>query len=309
MNILTVYNTCGIRNENRFWYARCIQSILDQNYINNKVVISSCMNSDDCLHWLRVLYSDIDIIKYKDPYTVNITFNKTVQEMVKKYGEFDGYFYIDSGVTLDNPEIITNGVDRLKEQRYGMISFQTDTDTGFESLGFSQDSNTAQIKDNDLIIPVGKACNLHAQIFDNDIYKTFENKIIPDIFRAYCTESTFSFLCAVIKKEWVIVKDILLNHNKGVDGASVGQDHISRQYYNPWNNLLYNRNALEFINDSEAIKVGLGYEECNNIMNHNPDAYDNNFSKYPEQLRKQILKYFYTNETELNYHDIEVSHV
>ena len=41
MNILTLYNTCDIKNENRLWYAQCIQSILDQNYADNKIVISS----------------------------------------------------------------------------------------------------------------------------------------------------------------------------------------------------------------------------------------------------------------------------
>lgn len=310
MKILVVYNTCGIKNEQFIWYSQCIQSILDQNYKNIRVAVSSCMNSDYCINYLKNIFNDsIDIIRYKDPYTVNITFNKTVQEMVKKYGEFDGYFYIDSGVILNNLDTIKNGVDRLIEKKYAMISFQTDTDTGYEPLGFKQDSYTVQIREKDFIIPIGKACNLHAQIFDNTIYKFFDNKIIPDIFRAYCTESTFSFLCASLHKEWVIVKDLLLTHNKGVDGASIGQDHISRKHYNAWNNLLYNRNALDFINDKEAIRIGLGYEECNNIMNHNIEAYDNNFAKYPEELREKILKYFYTSKEELDYSEIGVEYV
>jgi len=310
MKILTVYNICGIKHEQVLWYNRCIQSILNQNHINNKLLVSSCMNSDQCITYLKNLFEDnIDICRFKDSYTVNITFNKSVQEAVKRYGEFDGYFYIDSGVVLNSGDILEEGVKRLSTKKYSMISYQTDTDTGYETLGFKQDSSIVQIINNDFIIPIGKACNLHAQIFSNDIYKTFDNRIIPDIFRAYCTESTFSFLCSVLHKEWVIIKDRLLPHNKGVDGASIGQRHISDTYRNAWNNLLYNRNALDFINDPKAIEVGLGYEECNNIMNHNINAYNDNYAKYKEELRNVILKYFYTNHNELNYNEIEVEYV
>lgn len=310
MKILTIYNTCGIKHEQTSWYEHCLQTILGQDHADNKVLVSSCINSDNCISHLKSVFGEkIDICRFKDPYTVNITFNKSVQEAVARYGEFDGYFYIDSGVLLNNTSVIKNGVERLRTNKYSMITYQTNTDTGFEPLGFLQDSNLVQIKDNDFIIPVGKACNLHAQIFTNDIYKTFDSRIIPDVFRAYCTESTFSFLCSVLQKDWVIVKDILLHHNKGVDGASIGQDHLSREYRNPWNNLLYERNALDFINDSHAKAVGLGYEECNNIMNHNTEAYDGNFSKHPEELAEQILKYFYTNKEELDYSEIGVDYV
>ena len=34
------------------------------------------------------------------------------------------------------------------------------------------------------------------------------------------------------------------------------------------------RDALDFINDPEAYYAGLGYEECNDIMNHNSKSYD-----------------------------------
>ena len=310
MKILTIYNICGIKHEQSLWYGQCLQSIMDQNYSDNKIVVSSCINTDNCINYIKSLFGDtLDICRFKDPYTVNITFNKSVQEAVKRYGEFDGYFYIDSGVLLNHPHVIKNAVDRLKTKKYAMISYQTDTDTGFEPLGFRQDSNTVQIVGDDFNIPIGKACNLHAQVFDHSIYKTFDSRIIPDIFRAYCTESTFSFLCGVVQKDWIIVKDILLHHNKGVDGASIGQDHISKQHMNPWNNLLYNRDALEFINDNKAKSVGLGYEECNNIMNHDPNAFNCNYAKYPKDLAEQILKYFYSTKEELDYDNIRTEYV
>lgn len=311
MKILSVYNICGIKNEDVSWYTRCIKNIIDQQDSEDKVIISSCINSDRCVNSLKETFgSSIDICRFFDPYTVNITFNKSVQEAVKKYGEFDGYFYIDSGVLINNINyVMSETKNRLKTNKYAMIALQTDTDTGYESIGFKQDCNSPQIIDADFVIPIGKACNLHAQIFDQSIYKKFDNRIIPDIFRAYCTESTFSFLCSAVQKDWIIVKDILLHHNKGVDGASIGHSHFSKIYHNPWNNLLYNRNALDFINDPIAKNIGLGYEECNHIMNHDPNAYIENYSKFPEKLTEQILKYFYTNTNELDYAKINNQYI
>jgi len=310
MRILTVYNTCGLKRENVLWYSQCIQSVLDQNYPDNKVVVSACKNSDHGMQYLKNIFGDsIDICKIKDLYTVNVTFNKTVQEMVKKYGEFDAYLYVDSGVIFNHPDVIKEGVERLKQDKYAMISFQTDTDTGLAMLGYKHDCPYAQITGEDLQIPLGKSCNLHVQFFSNDLFKTFDKRIIPDVFRAYCTESTFAFQCSAIHKEWTMVKDILLHHNKGVDGATIGFEHHSKVHRNGWNNLLYDRDALDFINDEYARSVGLGYEECEEIMMHDENAYDGFYSKHPKELTEQILKYFYTTKEELDYHKIEVEHV
>ena len=98
-----------------------------------------------------------------------------------------------------------------------LLNIQTDTDTGLQPLGFLQDSEAAQIIDENFAMPMGSSCNLHAQFFTHDIYESFKSKIIPDVFAAYCTESTFSFINASIKKNWAILKDIVLKHNKNVD--------------------------------------------------------------------------------------------
>ena len=75
---------------------------------------------------------------------------------------------------------------------------------------------------------------------------------------------------------------------------------IGTKLNNPW--------ALEFINDNKAKSVGLGYEECNNIMNHDPSAFNWNYAKYPKDLAEQILKYFYTTKEELDYDNIGVEY-
>ena len=103
----------------------------------------------------------------------------------------------------------------------------------------------------------------------NISYKNIDKgKIIPDVFAAYCTESTFSFLTAAVASKWIILKDLQVKHLKGVDGASSSQPHGSLVYGNSWNNLLYGRDARDFIFNQDAIQSGLGYEECNKIINN-----------------------------------------
>lgn len=299
MNIVSIYNTCGINQDKTDWYSHCIESIFNQT-LKTDVIVSSCLNQYECINTLKSRFGDLlKIVYFPDRLIVNITFNKTCQLISNK--NYNGYLFIDSGVYLKDKNCIEEMASRL--DKYSMITVQTDNDTGFESIGFKQDSIDPQIVNNDFILPIGKACNLHCQIFSKDILDRF-GKIIPDIFAAYCTESTFSFLNAAVGKEWVIIKDIMAIHNKSVDGASSSQPHFSRIHMNPWNNLLYGRDAMSFINDKDAYDAGLGYEECGNIMNHNPDAYIDNFSKYPEKLTHYIKKYFFSNSEEINYDSI-----
>lgn len=298
--ILTVYNTCGINQDRTEWYSRCIESIFNQDY-ETDIVVSSCMNSRPCLETLKSRFGEsLGIIHYPERYIVNVTFNKTVliKDLDNKY---DGFFFLDSGVELTDKTSLSQMQERMSTN--SMVSLQVDIDTGFEPLGFKQNSSTAQIVNQDFKIPLGKGINLHSQIFSRDILDTF-GLIIPDVFAAYCTESTFSFLNACVEKEWVIVKDVMAHHNKAVDGPSSSQPHFSPVYRNPWNNLLYNRNALDFITDANCISCGLGYEECGNIMMHNQDAYDKGKPKYKQELIDNIKKYFYSNKTELDYNDI-----
>ncbi|MBU0778359.1 hypothetical protein KKH23_04700 [Patescibacteria group bacterium] len=56
------------------------------------------------------------------------------------------------------------------------------------------------------------------------------------------------------------------------------------------------------MNDPEAINAGLGYEEIAMIRVHKSDMYDENgFSRYPEKLKRVILKYLYSSKQEIDY--------
>jgi len=308
--MLLVYNTCGINKDNTDWYIHCIESFLSQNFEGFRVVLSSCLNSKECIQELANHFKNrISYCYYSERYTVNVTFNKTVQESVKKYGNFEYYVYIDSGCTFEgNSNVLEAAYNNLKDSEYGMLSLQVTTDEGLQAINpkYLYQTRKIQIKDENLVIPLGKACNGHVIFHSADLLEAYNNKLWPDVFAAYCTESTFTFLCAAIKKRWAILKDIKIEHVKAVDGPSSSVSHISKTFGNPWNNLLYGRDALEFINDPEAIECGLGYEECNNIMMHKKDAYDeNSFPIKPKELLQNINKYFFLNSEELDYETIE----
>ena len=200
----------------------------------------------------------------------------------------------------------------------GIISCQTDTDEGLDQLGnnFKYESTEIQIKSEDYTISVGKAINLHVSLFSNELFKAYD-KILPDVFAAFCTESTFSFLAASVLSKWVIMADRQVRHLKAIDGPVASQPHrVSAAdkdgniiNNNSWNNLLYGREALDFINDPEAYTSGLGFEEHQNIMIHNPVAYKDGLPTDPNGLLKSVKKYLFLSEKEINYDDINTKFI
>jgi len=313
VKILVVYNTCGIKCDNTDWYIKCINGLLNQDFDDYKVVLSSCLNRPECFKKIYNTFGKrISYCYHAEPHTVNITFNKTVQECVKEFGEFESYLYVDSGCFLgESSSSLKDIYDSYKLNSYGILSVQTDTDTCFQSLdpNLKNDSDTPQIVNEDYIIPIGKAINLHFFLFDGEIYKRY-NKILPDVFAAYCSESVLGFICASVNKHWAIMKNLQVKHHKSIDGATLCVPHHSPVHGNHWNNLLYGRDALAFIHDKEAYEVGLGYEECNNIMKHNPDAYNmGGKALHSEGLSRIIGKYLFLSKNDLDYDNIKIKFV
>jgi len=339
--ILLVYNTCGIRRDNTEWYVECINSFLKQDFEGLHIVVSSCMNSTDCI---KRLYSEfknrISYCFYPERYVCQTTFNKTVIEMVKKYGEFEGYLYLDSGITFDNQtDIIKEAYERLRTNKYGIVTIQTDTDTAFNDLlggyvgdemivdspeSFSEWSKKRggyvyqtkfgdiQITGEDYIVPPGGTCNLHANLFSNEMWKYYNKRLLADVFKSFCCEWAFIHMTKGIKKDWVIVKDKQVRHMKALDVPCAGFDTHSRETGNYWDNLFCGRSAKEFMNDPEAIKAGLGYHNHPNVpldsrMQYDLNAYDeSNNAKYPEKLAEIVKKYFFLTKEELDYDKIKV---
>ena len=311
-----------MKAENIKYYVASIDSILNQNFEDYKIVISMFKNTFACKKALAQKFGNkISYVFYDEGVlSINQTFNKTVQICVEKFGNFEGYLYVDSAVLFGtyertdnnfkpNPDVVKEMYNIFKSGPYSMATLQVDLDAGYQQIGYKYQVSPgapAQILGKDFIIPVGKAVNLHVQIFSHELYESFGGIMWPDVFAAYCSESTFSFLNATIQKKWIIMKDVVVHHRPSLEGASASFSHHSLKYGNPWNNLLCGRNALDFIKDPEAIESGLGYEECNQIMMHKEEAYDENgYAKYPDKLREIIKKYFFLSKDEFDYDKIK----
>ena len=83
--MLVVYNTCGIRGDNTDHYIKCLNTILDQDFKDFKVVLSSCKNSPECIKKIYSVFGDrISYCLTPEHHTVNITFNNAVRKSVEE---------------------------------------------------------------------------------------------------------------------------------------------------------------------------------------------------------------------------------
>ena len=301
--LLVVYNTCGFSGREHIeWYIDCINNLLNQEFEDFRLVISSCGNRLPVIKKLVQTFKDkVSYNFINDRITVNQSFNHTVKKCVEEFGEFEGYLYIDSGINVgDNKKVLSEAYDLFKSDNYGMLTIQASNDNGFKQWIGVDDFVTKE----NFIIPVGRACNLHTQIFSNDIFKAFDNKIIPDIFVAYCTESVFSFLTAATKQKWVIMKDMILEHLKSIDGATCGFDHTGPKGDNK-NNLFAGLDIYEICKDPEAWESGFGYEEMQGVMHHDPEKYNEKGEvRDPERLKEFIRTRMFLTEEQFDYDKI-----
>jgi hypothetical protein len=201
-----------------------------------------------------------------------------VLECVKRFGAYEGYLYVDSGVTLDDQRnVLSSLYQAFHEGQWGMLAARTDTDTGMD-LWFKQDELGAWLFDelhpeSVFTIPVGKAVNLHLQIFSNELLK-FYGRLMPDIFASFCTESTFSFLPAALGLKWGVYKNLITRHIPMMDGQSAG--------FSPPKWAAAGRSLIDHPFKVESIipimveghQYGLGYEEIPNGLIHDPAQYD-----------------------------------
>lgn len=299
---LIVFNTCEIQKNNLFLYIKSIENLLNQNYDNYEIVVSGCAITKATKAGLQKRFGNKLLYNYIDEiHTVNVTFNKTVDEIVKRKGHYSGYIYIDSGVDVkNNSHAISEIYSRASTGKYGIVTLQTDTDTGFENwFGVPQGFH---FTGNDFIMPVGKCCNLHFNYFNDEIYK-FYGKIIPDIFVAYCTESIFSFITSALRLQWVIIKDLILEHAKSVDGATSGFEHLGKKGY--WNNLMCGLDIRDILADPRAKSTGFGYEEWQRIFMHDPIKYDENGLSLDPGLKEFIKEKMYLSKNLFDYDKIQ----
>ena len=297
-SLLVVYNTCGISGlENNDNYIESLNSILNQKFKDVKIVVSDCLSGEEDRKKIQNIFADrLSYCYYDEVLPVTVTFNKTILESIKRFGEFDGYVYVDSGIRFINDDQLSELYDLLMSGPYGMVSAQTNDDAGYtENLGTED-----LFQDGHFVIPIGKAVNLHVQIFSNDIQK-FYGKCYVDIFASYCSESVFSFVCAAINKKWVIHKDVIVNHDRVLHSNSAGFPPLKwvmeglETYDHP-----YLVNSVVDI-AKKGQKYGLGYEECRKIVLHDSQHYNKEGYCVNTELKEYIKDNLFLSTELLDY--------
>jgi hypothetical protein len=299
--LLVVYNTCEITHMNVWWYIDCIKNLLRQDYDNFQVVVSGCKITGASKAALQKTFGDKVWYSYvEDVVPVNVTFNHTVNAVTKKKGPFDGYIYVDSGMNTQNQTNVLQEINaRSSTRQFGMVTVQPSTDTGYE-MWFGKPEIGFAFTGEDFIVPVGKACPLHFQCFDHRLLEYY-GRLIPDIFKTFCTESTFSFLNAALGLKWVFIKDLVVSHNKASDGPC---GLVNHQYYGAketWNNLLGGLDIKDLIMTPEGKRLGMGYEEAQGVFMHDPACYDENGFVKNAELKAFIKKNLFVTPDVVDY--------
>jgi hypothetical protein len=302
--ILVVFNCSGIiRNPIDMWESHLLQ-ILKQDYADYDVCVSGCKISEDSKKRLQILKNNhpnnFHLIFFDEIYPVNVTFNKSCLIMSENKN-FDAFLYVASDVGFNNRNDVLQKITDLHfSGEYGITSTVVNYDSGIDSWMGSDVLNNKLSLDN-FIVPIGKTCNLHCMMFDKKIFESY-GKILPDIFRSYCTESTFTFLTASVDLKFVIHKnDLLLIHLGHTDGSSGGF-----QGNRGWSDLYNSKLTVqERLINQKANEVGFGYEECSSILLHNKQKYDHKGNHINSVELLDFMKYsVFLSTEELNYNNI-----
>lgn len=319
MKSLIVFNACGIKQDNTDLYPKYLANLIYQKFNSDvKIVFSSCQPKERTIPTLKNLFPSIDYLEIFDPLPVNITFNHAILKSIEKYGLFDNYTFFTSDSLLLQQDSMQKLFSAMENNpTYGMLSAQIDVDSCY-AYGLKLGGGRHYIDDEnarremfsggkDYIIPVGRACAAHVNVYSSKLFD-FYGRCCPDIFAGYCTESIYSFINAALNLNWVISKDVLIHHDAGMDGPSSStkpEDHKEKNPKTGAYDHAFAQESLLYIFQSElAKKLGLGYEECQNIVIHDPNQYENNFCKN-EFLKYYIKENLYLQKRFFNYSNIK----
>lgn len=330
--ILVVYNICGIKRDNTYKYPIFLQSVADQKFDGEIVVaVSACHPREGTVPYLKGEFPDFHYNIIEELYPVNVTFNKTVMDCVERFGKFDAYIYQACDVTMKTEDTYNGLFECLEASKStALVAAQIDTDSCYAyglKLGGGRhviDDERARyemFKDGkDYVVPSGRACAAHLLMFGHDILEYY-GKLLPDLFASHCTESVFSFLCAAIKRHWIISKDYHISHAVSMDSPSAGfrpegrdlpaYDHPIPEFekYHREFGLAEGQeradSMMHIFQNEYAKSIGLGYEECADVVVHDDSQFDENYFCINDKLAPYVKEHIYVSSKILNYNDIE----
>lgn len=317
MKILSIFNTfANLRQESdpQFQgYIDGLTSVLMQRGIKQDIVWSSCLNTPSTRCKLMdifeqdIYYSFIDQLE-----PLPVTVNLTAMKMDEKYGPYDAFLYIDSGIRFLEEHQLAKFLHVHQDTKAGMTSCVTDTDGGyFECLHWGNYIDDyrdidSHFTDGIFRIPIGGACNLHCQFFDRSIFETFNNKIYVDSFAGQASESVFSHICASVGKSWILTNKIKVQHLVGMDGASSG--FSPAEWVRKGNNRLDHPYKIDSIFRviREGQKYGLGIQEFSSEgIQSDKSKFDENGFALDPQLKYYIRDNLFVPKSLLDYDKIK----
>lgn len=303
--IIAIFNTAGVSGkENAQFYIGAIHALLNQKDVDCRVVLSSWRNSDKDRDILMAEFKDRISYNFIDDHApVSITFNHSCMMAEREFGRPAAFLYADSGThTQWQQHALATMLRHHKSGPHAMTAAMVDEDTGLPWLYPGQTEDQVFGGKDTTVISVGRTLNLHFQLFDPALSDAF-GKILPDVFASFCMESTFTFLCAAVRKRFLACRDIRIQHAMSMDGASSGfREGMG------WAHWLAEsrRTALEVIRDPEAFNCGFGYEESQKILLHNPRLYNADGQlQDPDRLSRFIKANLYLPVENFDYEKVQ----
>jgi hypothetical protein len=145
-----------------------------------------------------------------------------------------------------------------------------------------------------VLLPPGWAVASHLSGYHPEIYKAFNDRLIPDIFAGHCSESTYGFLASAISRRWMLLNCPVVIHHPSMDGPNLGFDIDNHRGDYGYFLKERPRECVDILADPEFKASGMGYEECRSIAKHDPELYNKlGIVKDPKRLRDFILANFF----------------
>lgn len=312
MKILSIFNTFSSQVESDAQlqgYIDGLSSILMQRGVDQDVVLSSCLNTAPCRSHLMDLFDDNLFYSFIDELQpLPVTVNLTALKMTTLRGSYDAYLYVDSGVRLTEEVQIAQLVHNHKDNNAAMTSAVVNTDGGYyETLHWGEYVDDYRDIDKHFThgiykIPLGGAVNLHFQLFDRSIYESFNSRIYSDIFAGQASESVFTYICASLKKPFILTNDVKVDHLTGMDGASSG--FSPAEWVRKGNNRLDHPFKIDSIFRviREGAPFGLGYQTFSpEGVQPDRSKYDDNGFALTDDLMYYIRSNLFLNKNQFDY--------
>ena len=306
--ILVTVNICGISgNEDVDHYVKIIHQVLNQDFDNYRVVLSSCCNTDETHQIIEKEFrSDISYNYIDEVLPVLVTFNSSVLEDIKHHGRSDGYVYLESGIDLEqNDQILKQLYECMNAGPNGIVSGMVSTDNGYKEHGLNIQQGKGYT-----VIPVGKSVNGHVLLFSDKLVSYYGRPWV-DTFQSHCSESVFTFICAALQTNLVVCTESIIHHIEHMDGPSSGFDVLGwvmsgrQTYEHPF----IIPSILERVCTKYNHKYGLGYEEARGIFMHDPSCFDEQGFCTNDKLKEICKKVLFLQPEEFDYDKVKHTYI